>query len=58
VHRFEPLARYNLYKISGSKAAGWHVELTGRGIREPEGPVVQVERRFLLPEPAAARQVG
>ena len=58
VHRFEPLARYNLYRIGGSKTEGWHVELTGRGIREPEGPVVQVERRVLLPEPAPERQVG
>ena len=58
IHRFEPLARYNLYRISGSKSAGWHIELTGRGIREPDGRVVQVERRTLLPEPVGERQAG
>ncbi len=58
VHRHEPLARYNLYRIAPAAAGRpWSVELIGRGIRETDGPVVQVERRWLEPvlagEPAA-----
>ena len=53
VHRFEPLARYNIYRLHAPKPGhGWQIELIGRGIREPEGPVVQVERCWL--EPAAS----
>jgi len=48
--RHEPLARYNIYRLYSSKSGlGWQIELIGRGIREPNGPVVQVERRWLEP---------
>jgi 3',5'-cyclic AMP phosphodiesterase CpdA len=50
VHRYEPLARYNIYRLyRTADDHGWRVELIGRGIREPDGPVVQVERRWLEP---------
>ncbi len=32
-------ASYHLYRISGDKAAGWRVELTRRGLNDPEGAV-------------------
>jgi 3',5'-cyclic AMP phosphodiesterase CpdA len=46
-HGREPLARYNLYRIEC--AAPRTVEMTGRGLAEPGGPVVELERRrFVL----------
>ena len=49
-HKDEPLARYNLYRIEGPP---WTIELTGRGLREAGGPIVEIERRRLSP-PAGA----
>jgi 3',5'-cyclic AMP phosphodiesterase CpdA len=49
-HGREALARYNLYRIAPNPAAGreaWRVELVGRGLAEPGGPVVELERRQL-----------
>ena len=43
-HRLEPLARYNLYRIDATTRA---IELTGRGLEDPGGSVVEVERRNL-----------
>jgi 3',5'-cyclic AMP phosphodiesterase CpdA len=43
-HKREPLARYNLYRIAGPP---WTIELTGRGLNEPGGPIVELERRLL-----------
>ena len=43
-HKAEPLARYNLYRIAGPP---WTIELTGRGIDRPGGPIVELERRML-----------
>jgi 3',5'-cyclic AMP phosphodiesterase CpdA len=43
-HKAEPLARYNLYRIAGPP---WTIEMTGRGIEHPGGPVVELERRML-----------
>lgn len=55
VHRHEPLARYNIYHLHAPRPGhGWQIELIGRGIREPNGPVVQVERRWLEPGGASA----
>lgn len=46
-HGREPLARYNLYRIEDG--APRTVEMTGRGLAEPGGPVVELERRrFVL----------
>jgi len=55
MHRHEPLARYNIYRLHTLEGGeGWQIELIGRGIREPGGPVVQVERRWLEPVGASA----
>jgi 3',5'-cyclic AMP phosphodiesterase CpdA len=45
-HKGEPLARYNLYRIAGPP---WTIELVGRGLERAGGPVVEIERRTLLP---------
>jgi 3',5'-cyclic AMP phosphodiesterase CpdA len=39
-----PLARHNLYRIAGPP---WEIELIGRGLAEPGGPIVEIERRQL-----------
>jgi 3',5'-cyclic AMP phosphodiesterase CpdA len=44
-YRDEPLARYNLYRIEDGKP--WTIELIGRGLAEPDGPVIELERRKL-----------
>jgi 3',5'-cyclic AMP phosphodiesterase CpdA len=43
-----PLARHNLYRIKGPP---WQIELIGRGLAEPDGGIVEIERRQLLAEP-------
>ena len=43
-HKREPLARYNLYRITGPP---WTIELTGRGLAQPGGPIIELERRLL-----------
>ena len=43
LHKHEPLARYNLYRIEGPP---WRIELIGRGLAEPGGEV-ELERRML-----------
>jgi 3',5'-cyclic AMP phosphodiesterase CpdA len=45
-HKGEPLARYNLYRIAGPP---WSIELVGRGLDKMDGPIVELERRTLLP---------
>ena len=46
-HKNEPLARYNLYRIeTGHRDQS--IELIGRGLAEPGGPVVELERRVLV----------
>jgi 3',5'-cyclic AMP phosphodiesterase CpdA len=49
IHKSEPLARYNLYRISGPP---WTIEMVGRGLEHPGGPIVELERRILEPPPA------
>jgi 3',5'-cyclic AMP phosphodiesterase CpdA len=43
-----PLARHNLYRIAGPP---WRIELIGRGLTEPGGPIVEIERRQLHAPP-------
>ena len=43
-YKHEPLARYNLYHIDAATRA---IELVGRGLAEPDGAVVELERRKL-----------
>jgi hypothetical protein len=45
-YKGEPLARYNLYRIAGPP---WTIELVGRGLETPGGPIVELERRSLAP---------
>jgi len=47
-HKREPLGRYNLIRIEGGREPA-RIELVGRGLREPGGPVVEIERRLLAP---------
>jgi 3',5'-cyclic AMP phosphodiesterase CpdA len=50
-HKNEPLARYNLYRIEGPP---WRIEMTGRGLVDPGGPIRELERRLLsMHDPAA-----
>lgn len=46
-HHGEQLARYNLYRID--PADGPRIEMIGRGLAEPDGPVIELERQLLLP---------
>ena len=46
-HRREALARYNLFRIARNPAGDaepWQAELMGRGLAQPDGPVVEIER--------------
>lgn len=45
-HKHEPLGRYNFYRFD-PVPGGLRIELHGRGFAEPEGPVVEIERREL-----------
>jgi 3',5'-cyclic AMP phosphodiesterase CpdA len=45
LHRHEPLARYNLLRIEPAAGA---IELVGRGLAEPGGATVEIERRSLV----------
>jgi 3',5'-cyclic AMP phosphodiesterase CpdA len=61
-HR-QALARYNLFHIMRRPAGGagrWQVELVGRGLAEPDGPVVEIERRSLtfVGPPVTSPQAG
>lgn len=47
-HGVEPAARYNLLNIAVGRARhGAEIEMIGRGLAEPDGPVVEIERRKL-----------
>jgi hypothetical protein len=51
LHRHEPLARYNLFRIDPAAGA---IEFIGRGLAESQGAVVEIERRSLVPEAAGS----
>ena len=40
----EPLGRYNLYRVTVG-GGGAKIDLTARGLADPDGPVVELERR-------------
>lgn len=42
----EELARYYLFRIS-KKASNWSCEMEARGMLEPKGPIVEIERSML-----------
>ena len=57
VRHGEALARYNLFRIArpaAGNAEPWQVEMVGRGLAGPDGPVVEIERRQLTFGPAPA----
>ena len=41
------LARYNLFRIWQHQGR-WRCEMTGRGLRSPDGPVTELEQRLLI----------
>lgn len=53
----EPLARYNLIRVTrgetgredggGDAMPDWRIEITARGLEQPSGPVVQLDRQVL-----------
>jgi 3',5'-cyclic AMP phosphodiesterase CpdA len=48
-YKKEPLARYNLYRLVPS-AGRPRIEMIARGLAEPDGPVVELARRWIEPE--------
>jgi 3',5'-cyclic AMP phosphodiesterase CpdA len=46
-HKTEALARYNLYRIEATQTLP-RIELIGRGLAQPGGPIVELERRVLV----------
>jgi 3',5'-cyclic AMP phosphodiesterase CpdA len=49
-HHREALGRYNLYRIERAAADSpqrWRIEMVGRGLADPDGPVVELDRREL-----------
>ena len=53
-HRTEDLARYHLFQMTpGDRAAP--IELIARGLTEPDGPVVEIERRKLIADESLRR---
>jgi 3',5'-cyclic AMP phosphodiesterase CpdA len=59
-HRYEALGRYNLYHIhpDASGPQPWRIELVGRGLAEPDGPVVELDRQELAASVAPAGPAG
>lgn len=55
VHKNEPLARYNIYRIT-PVAARWQIEVVARGLAEPDGPVIELDRRLVVPNEAEAAE--
>ena len=49
-YKNEPLARYNLYRLLPD-ANHRRIELIARGLAEPGGPVVELARRWIEPDP-------
>jgi 3',5'-cyclic AMP phosphodiesterase CpdA len=45
-HKGESLGRYNLYRISEA-GDGWRIEMLSRGLADPHGAIVELDRRFI-----------
>jgi 3',5'-cyclic AMP phosphodiesterase CpdA len=50
-HRHEPLARYNLYRISGTPGAA-RIEIVSRGLESARGKIIELRRQVLQPDAA------
>ncbi|MEZ5850328.1 MAG: metallophosphoesterase [Hyphomicrobiaceae bacterium] len=48
-HGHDMLARYHLFNIEADAGLGPRVELVARGLAAPGGPVMEIERRTILP---------
>lgn len=53
-YKREPLARYHLYRLHPD-ANRSRIELIARGLEEPGGPIVEIERRWIEAEGADTR---
>lgn len=53
-HRNEPLARYNLYRITVADRAH-RIEMLGRGLDRSDGSVLELERKWIGPATTAPR---
>jgi 3',5'-cyclic AMP phosphodiesterase CpdA len=49
-HKNEPLARYRLFRIERQNDSA-RIEMVTRGLTEPGGPVIEIDRRLLYPQP-------
>jgi 3',5'-cyclic AMP phosphodiesterase CpdA len=52
-HRHEPLARYNLYKISG-RGGDARIEIITRGLESAGGKIIELRRQVLAPDATLA----
>ena len=50
-YKDEPLARYNLYRLQPG-ANRPRIEMIARGLAEPDGPIVELARKWIEPDPA------
>jgi 3',5'-cyclic AMP phosphodiesterase CpdA len=53
-YKKEPLARYHLYHLDPGRNDG-AIEMIARGLAEPGGPIVELERRLIIPESEPTR---
>jgi len=56
-HGREPLGRYNLFRFE-PLGGGTRIELIGRGLQQPGGPVVELERRTVQAGPGDEQTAG
>lgn len=53
-YKKEPLARYHLYRVALDTNRP-SIELIARGLAEPGGPIIELERRLIVPTSANSR---
>jgi 3',5'-cyclic AMP phosphodiesterase CpdA len=56
-HKKEPPARYHLYRLALDTNRPT-IELISRGLAEPDGPIVELERRLIVPTTGADRPLS
>ncbi len=56
-HKKEPPARYHLYRLALDTNRPM-IELISRGLAEPDGPIVELERRLIVPTTGADRPLS
>jgi hypothetical protein len=50
LHKAEPVARYNLFRLSREAAGGVRIAWQVRGLADPGGEIVELSRRILEPD--------